>query len=148
MAHRSRDAPFGGPWRHEPRATSRIALPDDRRTLALVRRAKLAPGQRSPPDARGRGHWIDRALPFERAHFLTGFPQADGKFHFKPDWKKVGPGYARIPAIADWSADYERSDAEHHEQNQPVAGGNTDEERQANRPWFQTCFPHRSDGIA
>ena len=57
--------------------------------------------------------WIDRALPFERAHFLDGFPQADGKFHFKPDWKKVGPGYARMPAIADWSEDYERSDAEH-----------------------------------
>jgi anaerobic selenocysteine-containing dehydrogenase len=57
--------------------------------------------------------WIDRALPFERAHFLDGFPQADGKFHFKPDWKKVGPGYARMPAIADWSADYEKSDAEH-----------------------------------
>ena len=57
--------------------------------------------------------WIDRALPFESAHFLDGFPQADGKFHFKPDWKKVGPGYARMPAIADWSADYEKSDAEH-----------------------------------
>jgi anaerobic selenocysteine-containing dehydrogenase len=57
--------------------------------------------------------WIDRALPFERAHFLDGFPQPDGKFHFKPDWKKVGPGYARMPAIADWSADYEKSDAEH-----------------------------------
>ena len=57
--------------------------------------------------------WIDRALPFERAHFLEGFPHADGKFHFKPDWKKVGPGYARMPAIADWSADYEKSDAEH-----------------------------------
>ena len=57
--------------------------------------------------------WIDRALPFERAHFLDGFPQADGKFHFKPDWKKVGPGHARMPAIADWSPDHERSDAEH-----------------------------------
>ena len=57
--------------------------------------------------------WIDRALPFERAHFLDGFPQPDGKFHFKPDWQRVGPAYARMPAIADWSEDYERSDAEH-----------------------------------
>jgi len=57
--------------------------------------------------------WIDRALPFERAHFLTGFPQADGRFHFKPDWRKVGPGFARMPVIADWSGDYERSDDEH-----------------------------------
>src|SRR5262249_56650332 len=36
--------------------------------------------------------WIDRALPFEGAHFLSGFPQPDGKFHFKPDWSRVGPG--------------------------------------------------------
>src|SRR5262249_19127452 len=48
--------------------------------------------------------WIDRALPFERAHFLDGFPQPDGKFHFKPDWQRVGPAYARMPAIADRAA--------------------------------------------
>jgi anaerobic selenocysteine-containing dehydrogenase len=57
--------------------------------------------------------WIDRALPFERAHFLDGFPQLDGKFHFKPDWKRIGPAYVRMPPIADWSEDYEQSDAEH-----------------------------------
>ena len=42
--------------------------------------------------------WIDRALPFERAHFIDGFPQADGKFHFKPDWRKIGPGFSRFSA--------------------------------------------------
>ena len=57
--------------------------------------------------------WIDRALPFERALFLDGFPQPDGKFHFKPDWKRIGPAWARMPAIADWSQDYEQSDREH-----------------------------------
>ena len=57
--------------------------------------------------------WIDRALPFERAHFIDGFPQADGKFHFKPDWRKIGPGFSRMPRIADWSPDYERSDPAH-----------------------------------
>ena len=57
--------------------------------------------------------WIDRAQPFERAHCLEGFPQADGKFHFKPDWKRIGPAHARMPAIVDWSQDYEQSDAEH-----------------------------------
>jgi anaerobic selenocysteine-containing dehydrogenase len=57
--------------------------------------------------------WIDRALPFERAHFLDGFPQPDGKFHFRPDWKRIGPAYVRMPLIADWSEDYEQSDAEH-----------------------------------
>ena len=34
-----------------------------------------------------------------------------------------------------------RGDTEHHEQNQPVAGGYTDEERQADRPEFQNVFP-------
>ena len=57
--------------------------------------------------------WIDRALPFEAAHFQTGFPQPDGKFHFKPDWSKIGPGHALMPKIADWSSRYERADARH-----------------------------------
>jgi anaerobic selenocysteine-containing dehydrogenase len=57
--------------------------------------------------------WIDRALPFEAAHFLNGFPQPDGKFHFKPDWSKIGPGHALMPSIADWSSQYERADARH-----------------------------------
>ena len=57
--------------------------------------------------------WVDRALPFERAHFLNGFPQPDGKFHFKPDWSKVGPGHELMPMMADWSARYERADLRH-----------------------------------
>ena len=57
--------------------------------------------------------WIDRALPFASAHFLDGFPQPDGKFHFKPDWSRVGPGHAVMPRIADWSSRYERADARH-----------------------------------
>jgi len=31
----------------------------------------------------------------------------------------------------------QRGNAEHHEQNQPVAGGDTNKERQADRPEFQ-----------
>jgi anaerobic selenocysteine-containing dehydrogenase len=63
--------------------------------------------------AAAQAGWIDRALPFERAHFLTGFPQPDGKFHFKPDWRRVGPASALMPAIADWSPRYERADDRH-----------------------------------
>ncbi len=33
-----------------------------------------------------REGWIDCALPFERAHFLSGFGHPDGKYRFKPDW--------------------------------------------------------------
>jgi len=57
--------------------------------------------------------WIDCALPFEAAHFRKGFPHPDGKFHFKPDWSKVGPATALMPRIADWSQHYERADRRH-----------------------------------
>ncbi len=57
--------------------------------------------------------WIDRAQPFATAHFLEGFPQPDGRFHFKPDWASVGPGYVRMPRLPDWSPDYERTDDRH-----------------------------------
>jgi anaerobic selenocysteine-containing dehydrogenase len=63
--------------------------------------------------AMAKAGWIDRALPFERAHFLTGFPQPDGKFHFKPDWRRVGPGHEAMPPIADWSPHYEQADEQH-----------------------------------
>ena len=52
--------------------------------------------------------WIDRAVPFEKAHFLDGFPQPDGRFHFKPDWTRIGPQHDRMPRVIDWSTDYER----------------------------------------
>ncbi|HJU30544.1 MAG TPA: molybdopterin-dependent oxidoreductase [Hyphomicrobiaceae bacterium] len=57
--------------------------------------------------------WIDRALPFSRAHFLDGFPQPGGKFRFKPDWTKLGRHPELMPAIADWSPHYEQADAQH-----------------------------------
>ena len=32
------------------------------------------------------------ALPdYETAHHLNGFPTPDGRFQFKPDWRKLGP---------------------------------------------------------
>ncbi|MBS0241766.1 MAG: molybdopterin-dependent oxidoreductase [Proteobacteria bacterium] len=57
--------------------------------------------------------WLDRALPFEAAHFLGGFPNAGGRFRFKPDWTSIGPLGERMPAVADWMTDYERPDTEH-----------------------------------
>ncbi|MGI9480676.1 MAG: molybdopterin-containing oxidoreductase family protein [Hyphomicrobiaceae bacterium] len=57
--------------------------------------------------------WVDRALPFEQAHFLDGFPQPDGRFHFKPDWSRVGPDHARMPSLPDWSSDYETTSDAH-----------------------------------
>src|SRR5262245_21640398 len=57
--------------------------------------------------------WIDRAPAFEAAHFVNGFPQPDGRFHFKPDWSRVGPAHGVMPRLADWSSQYERADARH-----------------------------------
>jgi len=46
-------------------------------------------------------HWLDCALPFETAHFLDGFSHADGKFHFKPDWSRVGRDTRDLPSLPD-----------------------------------------------
>ena len=31
--------------------------------------------------------WIDAQPPFEKAHFIDGFGHADGRFHFRADWR-------------------------------------------------------------
>lgn len=38
---------------------------------------------------------------FEESHFLNGFPQGDGKFHFKVDWSKYGPHSQGMPEFPD-----------------------------------------------
>jgi anaerobic selenocysteine-containing dehydrogenase len=45
--------------------------------------------------------WIDCSKTFEEAHFLNGFKHPDGKFHFAPDWAKLGPDHAGMPALPD-----------------------------------------------
>jgi anaerobic selenocysteine-containing dehydrogenase len=56
------------------------------------------------PDAETvlRERWIDAALPFEKAHFLTGFPQPDQRFHFAPNWAALGPNHACMPRLPDY----------------------------------------------
>jgi anaerobic selenocysteine-containing dehydrogenase len=43
----------------------------------------------------------DCALPFESAHFLDGFPTADGRFHFKADWERFGGRWREMPVLPD-----------------------------------------------
>jgi anaerobic selenocysteine-containing dehydrogenase len=57
-------------------------------------------------------HWHDRALPFEKAHFLDGFAHPDGKFRFKPDWKALGPNGDKMPTMPDQMA-FDAPDATH-----------------------------------
>ena len=58
-----------------------------------------ASGRGTWEEAAARG-WIDFAEGFEASHFLDGFPSSDGRFHFKPDWKAVGPLPCRPEAAA------------------------------------------------
>jgi anaerobic selenocysteine-containing dehydrogenase len=55
------------------------------------------------PDAKTvmEQRWIDAALPFREAHFLDGFGTPDRRFHFAPDWSKVGQDWRRMPRLPD-----------------------------------------------
>jgi anaerobic selenocysteine-containing dehydrogenase len=48
-----------------------------------------------------RERWIDAMLDFADAHFLTGFPQPDKRFHFAPDWSRFGENHAIMPVLPD-----------------------------------------------
>jgi anaerobic selenocysteine-containing dehydrogenase len=56
--------------------------------------------------------WLDCCPPFADDHFLTGFPHADGKFHFRADWRAIGPGHAALPAFPDHVAVIDDGDPE------------------------------------
>ena len=48
-----------------------------------------------------RERWIDAVPSFKDAHFLTGFPQPDKRFHFAPDWSRFGENHAIMPRLPD-----------------------------------------------
>ena len=58
-------------------------------------------------------HWIDAAPPFAEAHFHTGFPQPDKRFHFAPDWRAIGPDWARMPVLPDYMPAIDEATADH-----------------------------------
>ena len=63
--------------------------------------------------------WIDVQPDFETAHYLNGFANPDGKFHFRPDWERFKPGgfgpagwQDRCPGLPDhWEVIEEASEA-------------------------------------
>ena len=67
------------------------------------------------PDAQTlyRDHWLDRQPDFATSHFLNGFPHGDGKFHFKPDWSRLGKYHAQMPALPDHMDSIESANANH-----------------------------------
>jgi anaerobic selenocysteine-containing dehydrogenase len=56
------------------------------------------------PDAKTvlEQRWVDTAPSFREAHFLDGFGTPDQKFHFAPDWSKVGAEWRRMPRLPDY----------------------------------------------
>ncbi len=67
------------------------------------------------PDAETlyKQHWRDCAVDFETAHFLNGFETPDRRFHFKPDWARVGRDAAAMPSLPDHVSTIDEADAEH-----------------------------------
>jgi anaerobic selenocysteine-containing dehydrogenase len=57
--------------------------------------------------------WIDVAPPFADAHFHNGFPQPDKRFHFAPDWRAIGPDWARMPVLPDYMSAIDEASADH-----------------------------------
>ena len=66
-----------------------------------------------PAEEVWQNRWLDCAEPFEKAHFLTGFPQPDGRFHFHADWAAVGRDHAGMPALPDHWAQWDSADETH-----------------------------------
>jgi len=53
------------------------------------------------PDEFTEGTWLDCWPGFETGHFLDGFGHADKKFHFRADWRAMGPLHAALPGFPD-----------------------------------------------
>jgi len=46
--------------------------------------------------------WKDVQPDFDSSHFINGFGHDDKKFHFKPNWNKIGPYYDTMPEYPDF----------------------------------------------
>ena len=66
------------------------------------------------PDVEGfpKDGWLDCCPPFEIGHFLDGFAHPDRKFHFRADWRAIGPEHAQLPAFPDHVAVIDEGDPE------------------------------------
>ncbi len=55
------------------------------------------------PDAETiqRQKWLEVMPPFQKAHFLDGFPTPDKRFHFAPDWAALGDKHGVMPTLPD-----------------------------------------------
>jgi len=63
--------------------------------------ATLAASGHPDADTIHAQHWLDCGKDFETAHFLDGFETPDRRFHFSPDWSRLGPINADMPKFPD-----------------------------------------------
>ena len=56
--------------------------------------------------------WHDAMPDFAESHFLNGFKTPDKKFHFSPDWSRMGPSHAGMPKLPDHFAVHDAATAE------------------------------------
>jgi anaerobic selenocysteine-containing dehydrogenase len=45
--------------------------------------------------------WHDCQPSFEHSHYLDGFKYPDKKFHFAPDWSRIGANHGSMPRLPD-----------------------------------------------
>ncbi len=50
---------------------------------------------------------------FDTTHFLNGFPQPDGKFHFRVDWRSMGSEGPALSGLPDHAPIIDETDADH-----------------------------------
>ena len=75
--------------------------------------ATFAESGHPPAEEVWRDHWLDCAEPFEEAHFLKGFPQPDGRFHFRAAWPRIGNRPNGMPALPGHWDSIDRATEEH-----------------------------------
>ncbi len=75
--------------------------------------ATFAASGHPPPEEVWEKGGHDCAEAFEDAHFLNGFPQPDGRFHFKADWAAVGRDHEAMPALPGFWPAHDATDAAH-----------------------------------
>ena len=75
--------------------------------------ATFAESGHPPAEEVWRDHWLDCAEAFEEAHFLKGFPQPDGRFHFRAEWPRIGDRPDGMPALPGHWDSIDRATEEH-----------------------------------
>ncbi|MGU9956978.1 MAG: molybdopterin oxidoreductase family protein [Arenicellales bacterium WSBS_2016_MAG_OTU3] len=58
-------------------------------------------------------HWHDMAPTFEEGHYLNGFKTPDQKFHFSPDWSRVGANHKSMPRFPDFVNTIDNTNEQH-----------------------------------